>query len=163
MCITSRASPVSTSSPVLVRKPVSRRAWFTAAVASSAGIGACPAGRFMSLNTTSPVPERTAASACSLSAVNPRSSAAPGFSAAASNPIVSVVALKCSLFKLRIRARSAFVRIGCCSFTSRASAGLSFRMSGLWPRKVISDITSSSRIESIGGLVICAKSCLKYQ
>ena len=46
---------------------------------------------------------------------------------------------------------------------NRASAGLSFRMSALWPRKVISDITNSSRIESIGGFVICAKSCLKYQ
>ena len=163
MCITSRASPVSISRPVPVRKPVSRRAWFTAAVASSAGIGARPSARSRSLSTIRFTSARTSLSTCSHKSVSPRSSAAPGAAAVASKSIFTVADWKPARFRFLIRARSAFDRIGCCSFTSCACAGLSLRMSGLCPRKVISDITSSSRIESIGGLVICAKSCLKYQ
>ena len=163
MCIVSRASPVSISSPVPVRNPVSRKAWFTAAVANSAGIGARPSGRSRSLSTIRLMPDRTAFNTCSHSSSSARSSAAPGSMARASNPIGSVADWNPARFRLRIRAKSAFDRIGCCSFTNCACAGLSLRMSGLCPRNVISDITSSSRIESIGGLVICAKSCLKYQ
>ncbi|WDT80090.1 MAG: hypothetical protein MPW14_23775 [Candidatus Manganitrophus sp.] len=62
---------------------------------------------------------------------------------------------------MRIFARSALVRIGCCTRIRRACSGVSPSRFGLGPMKVTSDITSSSRIGSIGGLVTWAKSCLK--
>ena len=54
------------------------------------------------------------------------------------------------------------VRIGCCA--SRRIGGSVTSMPsrfGRGPMNDTSDITSSSRIGSIGGFVTCAKSCLK--
>ncbi len=44
----------------------------------------------------------------------------------------------------------------------RQASGVSAITFGLGPMLVTSDMTSSSRIGSIGGLVTCANSCLKY-
>ena len=58
---------------------------------------------------------------------------------------------------------SSNVSTGCA--TSRRIGGLTLFVSstlGLGPTKDTSDITIASRIGSIGGLVTCANSCLKY-
>ena len=54
------------------------------------------------------------------------------------------------------------VRIGCCA-SRRIGGSVSSMPSrfGRGPMNVTSDITSSSRIGSIGGFVTCANSCLK--
>ena len=57
------------------------------------------------------------------------------------------------------------VRVSTGCETSRRIGGLMsvmFSRLGLGPTKDTSDMTSSSRIESIGGLVTWANSCLKY-
>ena len=62
----------------------------------------------------------------------------------------------------RMRSRFSLVRIGCAA-SSRFCFEVPSRSSrfGRGPMKVTSDMTSSSRIGSIGGLVTCAKFCLK--
>jgi hypothetical protein len=63
---------------------------------------------------------------------------------------------------VRMRSRSSFVRIGC-DTSSRMCVEVPLRSSrfGRGPMKETSDITSSSRIGSMGGFVTCAKFCLK--
>ena len=57
------------------------------------------------------------------------------------------------------------VRIGCCTSRriggSAASVESTASRFGRGPMNDTSDITSSSRIGSIGGFVTCANSCLK--
>ncbi len=45
--------------------------------------------------------------------------------------------------------------------SSRLAAGPCSKGLGRAPSSVLSDMTSSSRMGSIGGFVTCAKSCLK--
>src|SRR5438477_555464 len=54
------------------------------------------------------------------------------------------------------------VRVGCLTLIRRQASGVSAITFGLGPILVTSDMTSSSRIGSIGGLVTWANSCLKY-
>ncbi|CAM5722263.1 hypothetical protein STENM223S_03440 [Streptomyces tendae] len=60
---TSRTSPASTSRPTSVRCLVRMRWWWTAAVSSSEGIGACSASEWRSDRTMSRAPFSMAASA----------------------------------------------------------------------------------------------------
>jgi hypothetical protein len=57
--------------------------------------------------------------------------------------------------------RSRFVRMGCGNFNVWQFSGVSTRMLRSVPIKLTSDITISSRMGSIGGLVTCANNCLK--
>ena len=92
------------------------------------------------------------------------STAAPKPSApsATRNNMRSVLLLKCGSEIPRIFCRSALVKIGCWTLIRRQDSGDSSIKLGFGPMFVTSDITSCSRIGSIGGLVTCANSCLKY-
>ena len=63
---------------------------------------------------------------------------------------------------VRTRSRSSLVRIGWAT-SRRMCVEVPLRSSrlGRGPMKETSDITSSSRIGSMGGFVTCAKFCLK--
>ena len=89
-------------------------------------------------------------------------SPSPSGPSATRNNILSVLLLKCGSEIPRIFCKSAFVRIGCCTLMRRQDSGDSSIKFGFGPMFVTSDITSCSRIGSIGGFVTCAKSCLKY-
>ena len=59
------------------------------------------------------------------------------------------------------RAMSSLVSTGDGRRNRRAGGGASSSSAGPRPSHVVSDITRSSRSESIAGLVTCAKRCLK--
>ena len=61
------------------------------------------------------------------------------------------------------RAMSSLVSTGEASRNRLAGGGASSSRAGPRPSHVVSDITRSSRSESIAGLVTCAKRCLKYE
>ncbi len=123
---TSRASPVSTTRPVCMRRPRRIRWWCTAAVASSAGIGTRSAGRARSgqdqdvavRQHARPSPRSRCGPA--LPRGRPRSSGA--------GQVVSMVAVRnapsSSSSIERIFSRSALVRTGCDDFQPLVRAGM---------------------------------------
>ena len=76
-------------------------------------------------------------------------------------PAGITVAVKCGMLSERIRSRSSLERIGWRSLMSRAFLGSSVRTFPGFPMNVIRDMTSSSRIGSIGGFVTWANSWRK--
>ena len=70
--------------------------------------------------------------------------------------------MKCGSARSRIFSNSALVRIGCWTLIRRQASGVSAITFGFGPMFVTRDITSCSRIGSIGGFVTWANSCLKY-
>ena len=159
---TSRTSPDSTTMPTDGLTPASESALFTAATARSEGMRLLLSllgvpefwrlGVILSVSTSIFAPPFTAsiASAASLSsAVFSEPSKKSG----------NVAAEKSGM--LRRRLSSSSVRTGRVILTSLACSGVSARMFPWLPMYVIIDITSSSRIGSIGGFVTCAKSWWK--
>jgi hypothetical protein len=61
----------------------------------------------------------------------------------------------------RIFANSSFVSTGHFNSTRRHAVGCGLSRLPSEPSRVSAEVTISSRIESIGGFVTCAKSCLK--
>ena len=162
----------STTIPTDGRRPVSVSALLTAATARREGILALPqraqrpqeapcasfaAGDSRSdrINILEPARAAARASAASLSSAG----LSHGSDGAAATHMERVVAGKSSM--LRIRFSSSSVSTGRVIFTRRACSGVSARMFAWLPMYVIIDITSSSRIGSIGGFVTCAKSWWK--
>ena len=86
---------------------------------------------------------------------------APGPSSAAKRAC-SVVRRKSSTGVLRSAASSSSTISGLLRWTSRAASGVVSSSEWRRPSSVSSDITISSRIESIAGFVTCANFCLKY-
>ncbi len=73
----------------------------------------------------------------------------------------SVVAWNSGSLDERMRSKSALLNTGERNFSRRVWSGLSSRMLPSGPMNVVSDITSFSRMGSMGGLVTWANSCLK--
>src|SRR5215212_6292825 len=138
--------------------PARTRWWWTLAVASRLGIGACVWFTPLSLKTRTADPALTALSAFSHSRL--RASSIPS---ATGKRMGSVVEIARSSPRARIFSSSAAVRTGW-SIRIRLQCFLvSSKRFCSGPRLILSDMTSSSRSGSIGGLVTCAKCCLKYE
>ena len=75
----------------------------------------------------------------------------------------SVRALKIAECTWRSCSSSESSRIGVCSTSWRACSGVSSKRFFSEPMLACRLITIASRIESIGGFVTCANSCLKYE
>ena len=75
----------------------------------------------------------------------------------------SVRALKIDESTWRRRSSSESSRIGFSITSWRACSGVSSSRLRSEPTLACTLITTASRIESIGGFVTCAKSCLKYE
>ena len=69
--------------------------------------------------------------------------------------------LKSVYFILRIFIRSVLVRIGLLIRSTLQFSGFSSKRFPADPIYTVVEVTTSSRMESIGGLVTCANSCLK--
>mmetsp|Transcript_25316 Transcript_25316/g.78974 ORF Transcript_25316/g.78974 Transcript_25316/m.78974 type:complete len:282 (+) Transcript_25316:743-1588(+) len=175
---TSFTSPASAKSAAFPRWPVFSRCWCTAPTARSVGTGrrSGPARTSDSTKIVAPGlpnPPWTAAAACSQIDASAASSATSdddafassggGKSAPCRGNVASTVAQdQPSRFPSSWSAASSSgVRTGC-STTRRAqfSAPASSKFDS-GPTGQTNDMTSSSRIGSMGGFVTCAKSCLK--
>ena len=78
--------------------------------------------------------------------------------------VMSIVwALKTLESTCRSFSSSLLRRIGCSITNCLACSGDSPRRLRSEPTLVVTLITTASRVESIGGFVTCAKSCLKYE
>src|ERR1017187_2918259 len=91
-----------------------------------------------------------------------RPSRRPSTPLAAWKTALMVSAGNCRWGTWRMVARLALGRIGCGISSRAASPGPCSRRLPPTPSEHTSDMTDASRIGSIGGLVTCAKSCLKY-
>ena len=173
MWCTSRASPVSITRPTRVRVFSRTRWWCTAAVSSSEGMGAASAVELRSDRTIRLAPpamasetRRRTSSSARRSASPPASVGAPASPASSiSNSPSMVKALKpgvspCSLTYMSLARSSRSItgrgRKICRQIPGRASSRLA---SG--PMVAASEVTSSSRMASRGGLVTWAKSWVK--
>ncbi len=110
MCITSRASPVSTIIAELVRICFCIKCLLTAETARRAGIGVVSAGRLRSLKMSSFTPLATQVSAFSHKSVIAFSSSAP--EPPSGNLISRVSHLKSAIFRVFMRSKSSLDRIG---------------------------------------------------
>ncbi len=160
---TSRTSPASTMSPAMVRSFWRTRWWCTAEVSSSDGIGALSASESRSDSTMKRLPSAMCAETSAQISRRRASSAAPPPSTsyrpetlAAEKPGRSP-----SLLTYRILASSSLSMTGNGRTSWRQCAGVASRMLTSGPMRLDSEVTSSSRIASSGGLVTCAKSCEK--
>ena len=158
--MTSRGSPDSTIRPQRVRQP-SRTRWLcTAAVASSAGIGAtsgAPAARSESTRISSPQRDRARGAAAErVERALERAPAAARVERAVERDGAEAVA-----GSARSLARSPLVSTGCAMARRRAWSGDSSSRLPCAPTAVRRLITSVSRCGSMAGFVTCAKSCLK--
>ena len=68
-----------------------------------------------------------------------------------------------SCFMFLIFRRSTFVRIGLLTLSILQFSAFSSRRFPSAPMYTVVDVTTSSRIASIGGFVTCANNCLKYR
>ena len=87
----------------------------------------------------------------------------PGTPSAAGQVMSIVCARKTSESTWRSASSSLSRRMGCGMTSWRACSGVSPSRFRSEPTLVATLITTASRVESIGGFVTCAKSCLKYE
>ncbi len=147
----------------MVRVLVRTRWWCTAAQSSSDGIGARWASLSRSDSTMNRLPCRITASTSLKISWSRRSSAAPppatGYrpeTRTPAKPQKSPSSLMC-----RILLSSSLSMTGNGSTTWRQWPASGSRRLPSGPMMLDSDVTISSRIASSGGLVTCAKSCVK--
>ena len=173
MWCTSRASPVSTTSPTLVRAFSRTRWWCTAAVSSSEGMGAQSAVELRSDRTMMLAPSamasdtrRRTTSMARRSASPPAAVGAPACPASRTSKSPSIAkALKpgvspCSLTYMSL-ARSSRSMTGIGSRICRHEPWDASSRLASGPMVAESEVTSSSRMASSGGLVTWAKSWVK--
>mmetsp|Transcript_26802 Transcript_26802/g.86548 ORF Transcript_26802/g.86548 Transcript_26802/m.86548 type:complete len:252 (-) Transcript_26802:1712-2467(-) len=159
----SLASPESTSRPVMARAFAATRRWWTAPVASSDGMGtrSGPAARCESTSSGAP-PCSTAASALAERSTSASRKAVGDALATSSGKVASSVVVFQPLCGEDWRAAiSVRVSTGCGRMSRRACASVAASTFASGPTGHWRDMTTSSRIGSMGGLVTCAKSCLK--
>ena len=85
----------------------------------------------------------------------------PSIPDSASNSILKVVDRKSFLSSSLICTSCSLLRIGWRSLSIRACLGPGLRIFFSGPNRLVSDITNSSLMASTGGLLTCAKICLK--
>ena len=160
---TSRTSPASTIRPTWVRVFSRTRWWWTAAVISSDGIGAFSARACRSESTMIRAPSEIAADTSSQISSSRRASAAPPpcTSYRPRETWVTKPGRSPSRLMCRILTSSSLVITGNGSTTWRHEAGVGSSRLASGPIVLESEVTSSSRIASSGGLVTCANSWLK--
>ena len=156
---TSRGSPDSSTRPVCRRVPSRTRWWWTDPTASSDGIGARsgPSARSERIRTLMPSASAALASAQTRSTA----AASPSAPSVTGQVMSSVRELKTLESTWRSFSSSPLRRIGVFIASWRACSGPSSSRLRSEPTPVPTLITIASRIGSIGGLVTCAKSCLK--
>ena len=77
------------------------------------------------------------------------------------NSVGSVADLKCGWLRCLSLANSSLLRMGCFNSMSRQLSGCGLSRLRSEPMVVSALVTISSRMQSMGGFVTCAKSCLK--
>ncbi len=163
MWCTSRASPHSTTNPTCVRVFSRMRWWCTAPVNRSDGTGAYTSSLLRSDNTRMRAPDEIAAEASSRTRSSATRRPSPP-SATRYNPLMTVHSrcgmLPSSLMWM-ILARSSLSRIGNGNVNWRQLSGPGDRRFASGPTLVPTEVTTSSRMASSGGLVTCANNCWK--
>ena len=158
--MTSLGSPDSTTRAALVRSPSRMRWWWTAAAAMRLGIGTRSGPTPRSDSTSTVAPLSSMARPASAHRASTASSSAPT-GALRGKTAASVSAFSPGRSRAFTRANSRLDRIGRSNRRWRQCSGVSANRSFSDPRVVCRAVTSSSRMASRGGLVTCAKSCLK--
>ena len=163
MWCTSRASPDSTTSATRRRSFVRTRWWCTAETSSSDGIGAIRWSESRSDSTSVRAPAAIASDASrrTRSIADASASAPPSTSYSPERTLQAKPGRSPSSLMWMSLASSSLSMTGYGSLRWRQDAGPGARRLRSGPMIRAMQVTSSSRIASSGGLVTCAKFCLK--